>query len=57
MGWKTCRVMLDMIEDNLQEFSLALRIIKKWAKKRGIYGFNLGYLNGISIVIMLIKVR
>jgi poly(A) polymerase Pap1 len=46
--------MLDMIEDK-KCFSMALRIVKLWAKSRGVYGFNFGYLNGISLVIMLIK--
>ncbi len=55
MGWKTCQVMLGMIP-NLPTFGTALKIIKTWAKRRGIYGFNYGYLNGISLVIMLIKI-
>ncbi len=46
--------MLDLIDEK-DGFSLALKIIKLWAKRRGIYGFNFGYLNGISLVIMLIK--
>ena len=41
---------------NKSTFSMALKIIKTWAKRRGIYGFNFGYLNGISLVIMLLKV-
>ena len=54
MGWKTCSEMLAMI-DNKEVFRQALRIVKLWARRRGIYGFNLGYLNGISLVIMLLK--
>ena len=56
LGLKTCTVMLEMIEDK-RAFSCALRILKFWAKRRGIYGFNFGYLNGISLVIMLIKAQ
>ena len=40
---------------NKEVFSWALKIIKYWAKVRGIYGYNFGYLNGISIIIMLVK--
>ena len=54
-GWLISSAMLEMITDR-QVFSLALRIIKLWAKRRGVYGFNYGYLNGISLTIMLIKV-
>lgn len=39
----------------LRVFSEATKIIKCWAKRRGIYNFNLGYLNGISIMIMVAK--
>lgn len=56
LGWKNCSIMLSMIE-NKDTFSVALRIIKTWARRRGIYGFNFGYLNGISLVIMLIKAQ
>ena len=53
-GWSNCQVMFDMIADK-EAFSWALRILKTWAKRRGIYGFNFGYLNGISLIIMLVK--
>ena len=43
-----------MINDK-EAFSWSLLIIKTWTKQRGIYGFNFGYLNGISLVIMLVK--
>jgi poly(A) polymerase Pap1 len=55
-GWKTCQKLLDMIEYK-DVFTYSLRIIKAWAKRRGIYGFNFGYLNGISLVIMLLKAQ
>lgn len=48
--------MVNMIEDR-DTFTWALRILKQWARNRGIYGFNFGYLNGISLVIMLIKAQ
>ena len=40
----------------LRIFSEATKILKIWAKRRGIYSFNLGYLNGISIMIMVARV-
>lgn len=45
-----------MIEDR-DAFLPALRIVKRWARQRGVYGFNFGYLNGISLIIMLLKVE
>lgn len=39
----------------LRIFSEATKIIKCWAKRRAIYSFNFGYLNGISIMIMVAK--
>ena len=50
--------MLSLIEEHIeykQAFGHSLKIIKLWAKRRGLYGFNFGYLNGISLTIMLIK--
>ena len=40
----------------LRIFSEATKIVKQWAKRRAIYHFNFGYLNGISIMIMVAKV-
>jgi poly(A) polymerase Pap1 len=56
MGWRTCKVMQGMIIDK-ESFRWSLRIAKYWARRRGIYGFNYGYLNGISLVIMMIKAQ
>jgi poly(A) polymerase Pap1 len=39
----------------LRIFSEATKIVKFWAKRRAIYSFNFGYLNGISIMIMVAK--
>jgi poly(A) polymerase Pap1 len=36
---------------------MALKIIKFWAKERGIYSSNFGYLNGITLTIMLAYVE
>jgi poly(A) polymerase len=54
-GWLSCKSLYEMIEDT-RIFIPALRTIKLWVKQRGLYGFNFGYLNGISLVVMLIKV-
>jgi poly(A) polymerase Pap1 len=40
----------------LRIFSEATKIIKCWAKRKAIYHFNFGFLNGISIMIMVAKV-
>lgn len=56
IGLQSCQVLYSLIDDKEAVIS-ALRIIKKWTKLRGVYGFNFGYLNGISIIVMLIKVE
>jgi poly(A) polymerase Pap1 len=38
---------------NFEVFSLSMRILKLWARQRGIYSTNFGYLNGITLSIML----
>ena len=53
-GWSNCYTISGLIKDK-ECFSWSLKIIKTWAKRRGIYGFNYGYLNGISLIIMLAK--
>ena len=53
-GWSNCQLMLDIIQDK-DAFKWGLRVLKVWAKKRGIYGFNFGYLNGITLIIMLVR--
>ena len=40
---------------NMLIFSEVTLLVKMWAKRRGIYNYNLGYLNGISIMILVAK--
>ena len=41
------------IVKNKEVFSFTLRMLKAWAKARGIYSTNFGYFNGITLTIML----
>ena len=41
---------------NVPRFRIALRLVKHWAKRRGIYSNVFGYLGGISWEIMLAHV-
>ena len=47
--------MPDQPDKILQIFSEVTKLVKAWASLKGIYNFNLGYLNGISIMILVTK--
>jgi poly(A) polymerase len=57
MGRKNNLMILELAGANQQEnFKQTLRLIKVWAKNRGISSNGMGFLGGISWAIMLAKI-
>ncbi len=44
-----------MSEQILSLFRETTVFIKCWASQKGIYNFNMGYLNGISIMVLVVR--
>lgn len=55
-GLRVCEQLRRDLADHQEEFAETLRILKTWAKVRGIYKSIFGYLNGVSLAIMLSRV-
>ena len=55
-GVRVAQELLDIFDNNpsrIEQFRLALRTIKEWAKKHGIYSNVLGFLGGVNGAILV----
>lgn len=51
--FKIFRFFSDLVgEETFSNFLIVLRCIRRWAKKRGLYGNKLGYLGGVNCNIL-----
>jgi poly(A) polymerase len=57
LGRKNNQMILEAVErvGQLENFKNALRLLKVWAKKKGVYSNALGFLGGIALAIMVAK--
>jgi len=53
---KRCADKIIKLAENNNNYFLVLKIIRIWAKNKGIYSNMMGYLGGISWAILLLKV-
>ena len=49
-------VAMEQVVPNVKRFRLLLRLVKAWAKRRGLYGNMVGFLGGASWAILVAKV-
>lgn len=54
-GYRTTRKMLSLVPD-LVQFSFCLKVVKTWARKRGIYSHMMGFLGGASWSILVANI-
>ena len=47
---------MEQVVPNVKRFRLLLRLVKAWAKRRGLYGNMVGFLGGASWAILVAKV-
>lgn len=53
-----CDNILSIVGNNNEfQFKLALKCIRFWAVRRGIYSPNMGYFSGVTLAVMLTRVR
>lgn len=52
-GVRVSNMILKLV-DNTQNFSIFLRFIRLWAKKRGVYGNSYGYLGGVNCALLCV---
>ena len=55
-GYNVTQKILDSVEKNREKFITTLKLVKVWARNKGIYSNVMGYLGGVSLAILVGKI-
>lgn len=52
-GPRVTNMIIELVKNSYDKFLVVLRCVRRWAKKRGLYGNKMGYLGGVNCNILV----